>query len=559
MGIFSLFAATSTRSTLSEGLSWLVLGSLMEVGRRLFMWIIDRIKFRFYVTAQFRSDNPPGDWIFLYLLQEKIWQPAPQFAIRPKSGARKWGADVTSKEGGMQKDEGVEYVPMYSSPHLFKWRGYWFEIRETEENVGGPWHSVSESRLHLTVYTLDVSVIAAFINEAKARYEQTYGEEVVLHSSTTEGYGGDFLWNHTVSRQRRPLSSLALQPGAAEALLADAQEFLDTEKWYKSMGIPHRRGYLLHGPPGTGKTSTIYALAGELHLEVFVLSLSGPKVDDAYLRRAAASIPPRSILLIEDIDCAFSNREDVHSGPDNDGRPAISGSDGSGSKVTLSSLLNVLDGVNSENGRIFFATTNHPERLDPALLRPGRIDMKIEYKLATKEQACSLFQRFFAGKQVLEDGDNEKQSSPKDNEERVLELAQSFADGIEDGEFSTAELQGYLLGLKRDPVAAASGVRAWVELRRDERRQEEGRDPELRLGVWGSRKLRATKGRSDVWQSDIQACSIRSPSSLESSACCSPIDPVFDSELVYKRPQAEERAESALATPPQQADTPLQE
>lgn len=74
-----------------------------------------------------------------------------------------------------------------------------------------------------------------------------------------EGYHGS-TWSGAKRKQRRPLSSIILQEGVIQSLVADAREFIATEDWYTAAGIPHRRGYLLYGPPGTGKSSTIYAI-----------------------------------------------------------------------------------------------------------------------------------------------------------------------------------------------------------------------------------------------------------------------------------------------------------
>ena len=74
-----------------------------------------------------------------------------------------------------------------------------------------------------------------------------------------EGHLGT-TWTSAKRKQRRPLSSIILQEGVIQSLVADAREFLATEDWYTAAGIPHRRGYLLYGPPGTGKSSTIYAV-----------------------------------------------------------------------------------------------------------------------------------------------------------------------------------------------------------------------------------------------------------------------------------------------------------
>lgn len=174
-------------------------------------------------------------------------------------------------------------------------------------------------------------------------------------------YGAGSPWTTTKRKSRRSVESIVLPEGVIEDLLEDAQEFIKSEDWYAEAGIPFRRGYLLHGPPGTGKSSTIYGLAGELGSEIYSLSLSSPFVDDAFLNRAVSSIPKHSIFLLEDIDCAFPARNEVE-----DQISAMSGypvqnihGPNRRSAVTMSGLLNVLDGVGSEEGKIFFATVSY--------------------------------------------------------------------------------------------------------------------------------------------------------------------------------------------------------
>jgi len=131
--------------------------------------------------------------------------------------------------------------------------------------------------------------------------------------------------------------------------------------------------------------------------------------------------------------------------------------------------LNVLDGIGSEEGKIFFATTNHIDRLDPALLRPGRIDRKIEYKFATSKQGHGLFCRFFPPERFCD-----PTNGPKIGGKNILqyvnnidELADKFGSKVPDHEFSVAELQGFLLDYKMRPLDAANEIGTWVEQERE--------------------------------------------------------------------------------------------
>jgi chaperone BCS1 len=223
-----------------------------------------------------------------------------------------------------------------------------------------------------------------------------------------------------MKRLPRPLDSVILADGLMDDLLEDAQAFLSRREWYVQRGIPYRRGYLLHGPPGTGKSSAVVALASALQMDIAVLSLGDSNLDDNSVSELFSSIPVNSIVLMEDIDCAFLERKEGE-----DKR----------SKVTFSGLLNAIDGVAAGEGRILFATTNHIARLDPALIRPGRIDRKLYIGTADREQAKKLFLRFFPAADQ--------------------QTAQAFAERIPLGKVTMSALQTHLL-MYADDIQAAT-------------------------------------------------------------------------------------------------------
>lgn len=172
--------------------------------------------------------------------------------------------------------------------------------------------------------------------------------------------------------------------------------------------------HLQYGPPGSGKTSLIRSLAGELGLDVYMVTLSRPSLDDNTLYQLI-DLPERCIALMEDIDVTF--RHDLsqraayipaesHKISQTSISPTVatattaSHSDG----VSLSVLLNALDGIAAQEGHILFATTNDYGALDPALCRPGRMDVHIEFHHADQSQAEELFRAFYslAGGSVAE-------------------------------------------------------------------------------------------------------------------------------------------------------------
>jgi mitochondrial chaperone BCS1 len=188
---------------------------------------------------------------------------------------------------------------------------------------------------------------------------------------------------------------------------------------YESLGIPWRRGYLLFGPPGTGKTSLVTALASELRLNVCALSLASSHLTDERIHSLMSSVPPRSALLIEDVDAFFREREQASAGM----------------KLSFSGFLNALDGVATHEGSVLFMTTNRPERLDPAIVRAGRIDYRLELGLADRTQLVGMCLKFF----------------PDRSE------AEQFADALPVGVFSPARIQEALLN-EADAAGAAKAL-----------------------------------------------------------------------------------------------------
>ncbi|KAK7023348.1 p-loop containing nucleoside triphosphate hydrolase protein [Favolaschia claudopus] len=307
--------------------------------------------------------------------------------------------------------------------------------------------------IYLTLHSSDKEVLVDLINCAKQRYLEHGTSRVIVHLTSNNGQ-----WAKTVTKSRRDLSTLILPSDIKETILTDAQEFLASEKWYNMAGIPHRRD----GAPGTGKSSTIHAI-------IYYISLANPGIDDYTLARLISDTPARCILLLEDIDCAFPSRDNFDDDDDdeNQKKDHHGGSARRGlysimprkSAVTLSGLLNVLDSVSSEEGRITFATTNHIANLDAALIRPGRMDVKIKYGLATTEQIERVFTVFFP---ALNPAEGIDASHPPISSTDLAKYAADFAAAIPTETYSIAQIQGYLLTKKHDPAGAVQGAGDWL-------------------------------------------------------------------------------------------------
>lgn len=196
-------------------------------------------------------------------------------------------------------------------------------------------------------------------------------------------------------RPRRALESIHLADGLREEIVADAKRFCERRAWYVERGIPHRRGYLFEGPPGTGKSSMALALAGELRRSIYIINPAAVRDDNAL--QAAINQAGSGVVLIEDIDAVDCGRERAPPklqavAP---GSPVNEAATTTG--ISTSGLLNAIDGVAARDGRVLVITTNHPDKLDAALIRPGRVDMRCHFGLAGLPEAVAMFRRFCPG------------------------------------------------------------------------------------------------------------------------------------------------------------------
>ncbi len=227
------------------------------------------------------------------------------------------------------------------------------------------------------------------------------------------------------------LDSVVLEPGEKEHLLQDMAQFRRSKQRYERLGVPYHRGYLFYGPPGTGKTSLVSALAAHFGLSIYTINLSD--FNDRSLMNAVNHVPANSVLLFEDIDCMKGSQsrdktdsEGVQNGRCEAQRKTENVAPTNG--VTLSGVLNVLDGFHAPTGVLFVMTTNHVEKLDPALLRPGRIDYRLYLGKASDLQKLELYRRFFP-------------ESPETEAREFVEASRSAE--------TMAEFQGLLLALEQ--------------------------------------------------------------------------------------------------------------
>ncbi|KAK8031695.1 mitochondrial chaperone BCS1-B [Apiospora arundinis] len=426
--------------------------------------------------------------------------------------------------------------------HNFWWQGTYYRLHRKQESVfddgAASGFSTFKDREDMVISCLgrNPEPIKSLLKHVKQSYYNNHHARTIVKRPSPMNlrrYGGRHCWQQVADRPIRDMRTVVLDKHQKMQVLADINEYLHpaTPRWYANRGIPLRRGYLFHGPPGTGKTSLSFALAGVFGLDIHVISLLEPTLTEEDLGALFSSLPRRCVVLLEDIDSAGLRRpadelakEEAEKkkaeGEDKDNKEkeaasndwkvsdlakALKKESNNDDKkgISLSGLLNAIDGVASHEGRVLIMTTNVPESLDEALIRPGRVDLQVGFTNATREQARELFIRMYEADQgrrqqahpngaarmngttvtssgkdpveakLIDDRDEpavdpETQSAMNSGDmdisvEELPEIAEQFAAKIPDLKFSPAEIQGYLLKRKKHPLKAVEETDKWVE------------------------------------------------------------------------------------------------
>uniref|UniRef100_A0A0A0KKI2 AAA+ ATPase domain-containing protein n=1 Tax=Cucumis sativus TaxID=3659 RepID=A0A0A0KKI2_CUCSA len=265
-----------------------------------------------------------------------------------------------------------------------------------------------------------------------------------------DDYAGAATWGSVNLDHPSTFDTLAVDPELKQWIIDDLDRFVRRRDFYRKVGKAWKRGYLLYGPPGTGKSSLIAAMANYLKFNIYDLDLT-TIYSNSDLRRNLLATRNRSILVIEDIDCSveIQNRD---SGEEYGGY---------NNKFTLSGMLNFIDGLWSSVGdeRIIIFTTNHKEKLDPALLRPGRMDVHIHMSYCSRK-----------GLKVLASNYLGEEATEHDVYREIEEL-------IGDMEVSPAEIAEELMK-GEETEAVLGGLLNFLKHKREEKRKEKDEEEE---------------------------------------------------------------------------------
>lgn len=356
----------SSNDLLSTGLILGALGYLAAWLRPLYRDLAWRVRRLVFVTVDVYNDDPTHEWI-------TAWLAGQDYARRSRRvmavSRKRTGFGEVLTIGQADRDPGGYLLAPAEGLHMFRWRGRWVWLwreRAAAQSTAALWRDT----YYIRILGRDPDLAHQLVEEAREAARVPEDGRIGIWTPGALG------WRLACRVAPRPLDSVVLAGDAIERLDEDLGAFLADSDRYRIRGVPYRRGYLFYGPPGTGKTSAIIALAGARRRDVYLLPLAGDGMSDQRLSELLADVADGGFVVLEDVDAAFAGRE--------------TGS----AKVTFSGLLNALDGIAAREGRVLFLTTNYREKLDPALVRPGRVDVHREFPHATPEQAGRMFARF---------------------------------------------------------------------------------------------------------------------------------------------------------------------
>src|ERR1035437_1230246 len=392
----------------SGGLLLMVIGGIAAYFKGIPVAIKNFLMRQLTVSMNITDDHNSFEWV-------QWWFQSREYSKR----MRNVDAFTPCRDGGYQ----MSLKPAPGSHWFFYHkRPLFISFMRATEKKG--YNSRREESYNLWTWGRDQKFLKNILTEIHGDFTKAYTETPTL--KCWSGSNWYTAWSYTP----RPLTSVILPSGVKNSLIADIDRFKASEKWYEQMGVPYHRGYLLYGPPGTGKTSLVSGLASHYSSTVYIVKLN--EMSDSKLQDAVREAGSNSMIVLEDIDCAVNKVIEKREEKDNkDSKAPVEEKMVGG--LTLSGLLNVLDGMQTPSGVQFFMTTNHIDKLDAALLRPGRTDVRLFLGAATDWQKSQLYMRFFPEADGLE-AINFVMSKPQavsmaDFQEELMQRFTKFAKG----------------------------------------------------------------------------------------------------------------------------------
>ncbi|KAL2372714.1 hypothetical protein RJ035_001101 [Blastomyces gilchristii] len=401
-------------------------GMFLFLGRYAYRYMTELVEAYFTSTVHVSYYNEAYDMLIAWVSTQPFAHKARSSLVSIDGMQRRAYADGLTKE--------YKKKPLRFSP----WNGSFFFMYKKHLLRFQCMAKDTKEEIFISCIGGSSQILRELLSDCRAKYLK------LIQKKTAVFEHNDGEWRKAKARDIRPISTVIMDEDEKMAMLKDIDDFLDERArgWYAKRGIPYQRGFLLYGPPGTGKSSFSLSVARRFELDIYVLNLSS--IDDSRLNKNASQAAVRPSQKSK-----------------------------SQGNVSLSALLNALDGVSSQEGRLLIMMTNHIEHLDDALIRPGRVDRKVLFQLADEKMSSRLFCTVFkesveddskpkkkTDDEIIERPDEDHRSPEKKiYDETIDELVGAFAAKVPDQVFSPAEiLLSFLLEHKQSPTDAVAEV-----------------------------------------------------------------------------------------------------
>jgi hypothetical protein len=319
---------------------------------------------------------------------------------------------------------------------LVEWEGSNIIANFSEQAVGDKQTPI----VILTLSAENSSVLKEFVDHATKEYYARNQKDPwsVCFRATKVPMSSQIDWTPIDVINPRTMNSVFLSEQIEDELLNDLETFKRHRDFILKQSLPYKRGYLFSGPPGSGKTSVIYAMSTLLDRSIYFLSLHHP--EETFLR-LIKGIPTGSLVVIEDVDTLQVTHQ----------RQAEASQNPKGPELSLATILYALDGYDQLHDCIIVMTTNHPEKLDAALTRPGRADRHLIFGYATTHQVKKIVSTFF-NEDVAQSWFVQNESVEGSTKEESMDVR------ILNAQLSTAELINTILLPHLEDAGAAFAV-----------------------------------------------------------------------------------------------------
>lgn len=355
-----------------SGTVFILLGAALAYLRSIPQALWRFAKTQFTIVIDVTERDVFYDWVANWLAAQAHFKKCRRLSI---SAQRKNEDELVASPSDSERKTWQVKVAPAEGEHFFTWRGCRVWMHKDREKLKGTgvFLGFFES-VQLTFLTRNRALVEEFLDEVRRFNVSDDDCRLAIY---TNQYSS---WRLLSMVHPRSTDTVVLSGDKMQSLIGDIERFFASRLWYQEHAIPYRRGYLLHGPPGNGKSSLVRALASHFQRDVYVLR-AGKDLDDANFMELLPSLPENAFLLIEDVDCISDDSKE--------------------NKLTRSGFLNALDGIAAATGRVVFMTTNFVEKLDEALRRPGRADVTWLIDSPTEQQANSYLRRFLDADDVI--------------------------------------------------------------------------------------------------------------------------------------------------------------